>query len=478
MKKYEIKSNQLVISIPSAMLIVAVMMMPLSSSTIAGTQVDEAMQAINPEIAEPFSIDEAKVKANGIDIFRGQHIVLYTDLRDDGRSKDLVKAFDAAVPKWSQVFNIDVAKTKPWKVRAFLIASPADLSRFQTSDLIPNVPSFAAGYQNNHNVWLFSQPGNYYTRHLLLHEGTHAFMQWFTGGYGAPWYSEGSAEMVGLHRWKNSQLTLRYRLQDRSEASDWGRVKIVRRDRMADNTLSLDEVLMIPANAFRDVRFYAWSWAGCEFFRRHPLTKDIFPQLINHTRLDGTGFNAKFRDLLQQSNVDWKRLQDDWVLFINEIEYGYAIERGAISKAQSMGENRFSVAADLGWQTTGIQVKRGQRWDLSASGRYELGALDIQTKSSDSTETKRYKLTSSPGGVTIQYYRGRPLGEFQVGIYHPDGEDANQRTAGLTKFQSVGIGKTIEAHHDGVLCVRVNESPAKLHDNSGSLDVTMKRTKN
>jgi hypothetical protein len=58
-------------------------------------------------------------------------------------------------------------------------------------------------------AWLFIQPSEYFTRHLLLHEATHQFHYLLATGNDAPsaeWYREGLADYMGLHTWDGKQL--------------------------------------------------------------------------------------------------------------------------------------------------------------------------------------------------------------------------------------------------------------------------------
>ncbi len=58
-------------------------------------------------------------------------------------------------------------------------------------------------------AWLFVQPSQYYTRHLMLHEATHQFHYLVATGNEAPaaeWYLEGLADYMGQHTWDGEQL--------------------------------------------------------------------------------------------------------------------------------------------------------------------------------------------------------------------------------------------------------------------------------
>jgi len=152
------------------------------------------MRAINSEVPESFEINEDTVQATGIQRLAGKHITLYTDVRQP-EVNELVSVFDKSISQWCQIFQVEPKRVTHWKMRVILIANSKDTKRFKKAGLIPDqLPKFLAGYQRGPDIWLYLQPGDYYTRHLLLHEGTHAMMQWFLNGHGAPWYSEGGSK--------------------------------------------------------------------------------------------------------------------------------------------------------------------------------------------------------------------------------------------------------------------------------------------
>lgn len=258
------------------------------------------MIKINPNIGAPFAIDERMTTAAGIRKISGQHIDLFTDVPTSPEVDELVDVFDHAIKPWCDYFEIAPETATPWKIRVFLIADAKNPNRFRKSGLMPSeLPDFPAGFQRGHDIWIFHQPGKYYTRHLLIHEGTHSFMQWFLNGYGAPWYAEGIAELLGVHRWNDQELTMGYRLTDRAEAEYWGRVKGIIDDREADQAMTLTDVLNIPTNAFREVRYYGWSWAGCEFFSKHEKTKAAFTDLKQGVSNEPQLFNQNLQPPLQ-----------------------------------------------------------------------------------------------------------------------------------------------------------------------------------
>lgn len=430
----------------------------------------ESMQKINPAIDAPFEIDEQLVLDAGIRKISSQHLDLYTDVREPEKVDELVSVFDDAVDQWCNYFKIEPEKAKNWKLRAFLIADENDPSRFKRAGLMPDdLPNFKAGFQRRHHLWFYLQPGNYYTRHLLIHEGTHAFMLWFLRGYGSPWFGEGMAELFGVHRWSDQKLQLQYRLRDRSEAEYWGRVKRIKDERDAGKAMTLSDVLNIPPTAFLDVRYYAWSWAGCEFFSKHEKTKLEFAQLPKIVDQDSTKFNQHFSQAIQGN---WDELERDWELFVGEMEYGYEIQRGRITNADLLGgrfgsaNSKFKVASDRSWQMTDVRVKQGDRFRITGTGEFIIA-----------NQKKAEPWNCQSNGITIGYYQGRPLGMLHAGILNASAGAASEQVKGLLDPIAIGLTAEITAPSDGILCLRINESPARLDDNQGALEVAVEKLK-
>lgn len=433
-------------------------------------QVDwlSSMRAINPTIGSTFEIDEKLVKTAGIRKISSRHLDLYTDVRIREKVDLLPEVFDDAVDQWCEYFKIDRGKAGNWRIRAFLIADKNDPSRFRNAGLMPNdLPDFKAGFQQRHNLWLYLQPGNYYTRHLLIHEGTHAFMAWFLQGLGSPWYGEGMAELFGVHRWKDRKLQLLYHLRDRSEAEYWGRVKQIKQEHEAGTSMTLSDMLNIPPTAFLEVRYYAWSWAGCEFFSKHEKTREEFSKLPGVTGLDAPTFNQRFTQALQNN---WIEIERDWELFVGEMEYGYDVQRGRVTPAQPLGarfgssKSRFDILASQSWQMTDVKVEQGNRFRISGSGEFVVANAQAPRP-----------WNSQSNGITIKYYRGQPLGMLQAGVLNTAAKTAREQVNGLLNPISIGNTAEFTAATDGILCLRINESPAHLIDNQDGLEVTVEK---
>ena len=68
------------------------------------------------------------------------------------------------------------------------------------------------------------------------------------------------------------------------------------------------------------------------------------------------------------------------------------------------------------------------------------------------------------GGITLEYYRGRPLGRLIAAVQLDD-------DAAPLQAIDIGAGGVIEFGNSGRLLLRINESPTGLHDNLGQLQV-------
>jgi hypothetical protein len=412
------------------------------------------MRRLNPRMPPPLELDAKRIEAQGITAVTGEHLTLYSDLRDEARCRDLVAAFDAAVPQWGSFFGIPGGQLRPWHLVGFLVQ---DRERFKAAGLWPeDLPEFPAGYNLGHHFWIFPQEGNYYTRHLLLHEGTHAFMQWYLGGSGPPWYSEGMAEWLALHRWSEGSLELKARIADRNQVDYWGRPKLIRKALEAGRRMRLDELFDFPNSAFRNVESYAWAWAGCEFLARHPLSAKSFAQLPKFAEDSSAAFS---RDLKRKLKADWDRLELDWQQFVEELDYGILADRLAIRPVEEnaqAAEGTFRLATAWGWQDSGIEVAAGEEKQIEARGRYMIRTGDPPWP-------------CEAGGITIEYYRGRPLGELLVAVL-PEDPKFNEVLVPLP----IGTSRRLTFERAGRLLFRINESPVWLEDNTGELEIRVR----
>jgi hypothetical protein len=404
--------------------------------------------------------NDSRVASSDIRKLTSRHLLLYTDLASDPEIDKLPAVFDQAVPQWAEYFGVDPAKTRDWQVRAFLIG---DRRRFDALGLMPaGNDQFVNGISMGSQLWLYDQPTPYYRRHLLLHEGTHAFMVSFLGGCGPGWYMEGTAELMGTHRLddETGKLTLRVMPQSRTEVPMLGRVKLVRDAVAAGRPLTFPAVMQIDNRQQLGNESYAWTWAAAKFLDAHPRYRDRFQKLRNHV-LDA-GFNSIVK---REYEADWPELLAEWQAFVATLDHGYDFERMAIDfvrgKPLASKAAHATIRADHGWQSSGVWLEAGKSYRASAVGRYQIAV--------DQKDGALQPWPCEPGGVTIEYHDGRPLGML-LGAFVGAGDSAHDTFA---KPIAIGLQATFQPASSGTLYLRVNDSPAALHDNRGTLTVSI-----
>jgi hypothetical protein len=442
-------------------LVAALFLLVCKENFVQAWQVKSGATWSQPVPFPPMEIDLERVRAHGIDVVSGNRLMLLTDCRDRADVNELGTVFGAAIPEWCDYFGIDASETADWKSTGMIIA---DIERFRRAGLVPDdLPHFLAGFQRGGDMWVYLQPGGYYTRHLFLHEGTHAFMQHFLGGVGGPWYTEGMAELLALHSWSAGKIDLQIRLTNRSQAENWGRIKIIRDDYLDGKPMSLDAVFELPGSAFREVRSYAWSWAACEFLSSHTITRNDFPSLSKQVRLPPAEFNQRWLAVIEPHRA---ALDRDWRLFIQELDFGYDVQRSSLANLNPSEKDpfRFALAADRSWQATPISVQAGDHISLRGSGRFIVADEDGTPWPCESN------------GVTIAYYQGKPLGKLMAGVLVGDEGDALTNSAGpISPMLEIEPGRW-RSDRSGVLCFRINESPTKMFDNQGQLTVQVEKS--
>ena len=384
---------------------------------------------------------------------RGKHLALYTDLPPQPAIDKLPHVFDLAVPKWCTYFGIDPQEYDAWRTQGFLMK---EKRRFEAVGLLPeDLPPFRSGYARGAQLWLYEQPTDYYRRHLLLHEGTHAFMYHALGGCGPPWYMEGMAELLGTHAYGDGRITVAYFPASRDEVPMLGRIRMVQDAFKEGRALNLPDILAFDTRKHTDNEAYGWCWAAAAFLDGHPQYRERFRELYRHVA--APNFNRKFAEAYRE---DWPHLIEEWQLFVATLEHGHDVARMAIDftpcKPIDSGTARFTVRADHGWQNTGLRLEQGVPYSVAARGRYQVA---------DQPQI----WWCEPGGVTIRYYDGRPLGMLLAAV-RPD-EGAAGGVTPLIRPVAIGLRKAITPEASGTLYLRINDSAGELDDNAGELEV-------
>jgi hypothetical protein len=389
----------------------------------------------------------------------GKHVRIITDLPLDDELRQLPAIFDAAMPGWRAEFGVKPAATATWRATAYIML---DRQRFQQAGLIPSeVPNFPFGFQYCNDLWVVEQPSAYYRRHLLLHEGTHWFMQRKYGTNGPPWVMEGMAEWLGTHRWDGERLTMGVIPVDKQEVPYWGRITLLQQQLQAGTAPSLETILRYDSTAHQRVEAYAWSWAAVVFLKHHPETKQTFEMLLKQPMKDDASLT---RWLFARLKARWPELRQEWRAFLTDLEYGYDLARGMLSldlqKTAVLDDQpvTLEIAADGGWQSAGVRLEASRTVTIECSGQFGVG-------------TQPDVWVSEPDGVTLEYYQGRPLGMILLTTLAPLAKEPEYSRP----LNVIGVGRGGEyLLEPGELFFRVNESMAGLADNTGTITITIK----
>ena len=399
-------------------------------------------------------IDEVRLLRQGVRRFEGKHSTFYTDLASLESVDELLIVFDLMVPQLCEYFELNPKKYESWKAEIFLVGNA---TTFEKSGALDQVPKLRNGYALRNRIWLRDQPSEYYRRHLLIHEGVHAFMGYAFGRWGPPWYREGTAELLGTHRWVEGQLTLGHLPQNADEVPNWRRIVIVRDDFAKKEGKRIEDVFRLAPEDYDENAAYAWSWGFAAFCEHHPHYRTAFRHTARYLSRPASELSEHFLRLIGEAAAE--RLNDDWVDFVANIDFGYDFHRTRIDdfssgKALSDDGAVVSVRADRGWQNSGLRLEKGQTHELTAEGRFQLGRTP--------------KIWwSEPNGITVRYHRGIPIGTLLAALL-PD-SDADFATPKV-----VGTGVTWSVEQSGTLFFRINDFASELDDNDGNATVNIK----
>ena len=427
------------------------------------------VSAVQPTAAPVRAFDESQASSNGIRKLTGKHLVLFTDVPSSPDVDRLPQVFDEAVPIWCAYFGVDPAKTEGWMARGYLIG---DGRRFEALGLMPpGHDKFENGISMGAEFWLRDQPTPYYRRHLLLHEGTHVFMVSFLGGCGPGWFMEGTAELMATHRLddQSGKLELRIMPRDRGEVPMLGRIKLINDAIAAGRLMTFAAVMKLDNSQQLGNEAYAWCWAAAKLLDTHPRYRDRFRKLKTHV-LD-PAFNDRVR---REFKDDWSNLNAEWEAFINSLDHNYDFERMAIDfrRGESVAVStpqKVEIATDRGWQSSGVRLEAGMSYRITAKGQYQIAVEQV--------DGKARVWPCEPGGVTIEYYRGHPLGML-LGAIVPDSDALPDAKLSFATPAAIGLEATLKPATTGTLYLRVNDSAGRLADNRGTLTVTIQEVPN
>ncbi len=398
---------------------------------------------------------EATARRAGLRVVSGDRLVLATDRppRDGDGIDDLPRIFTAAFERWCDHFQVDAGATAGWRAFGCLMA---DRERFRAVGLLPadgTIPDFANGYCDRNRFWLVDQANPAYRRHLLLHEGVHAFTLTLRSLATPTWYTEGIAELLATHRLEEGTFVPTPIPRHAGEAEQLGRIEAIRQLRISGASPGLAEVFATPPSARHDIPAYAASWAATAMLSGHPAHAETFRQL------EAGPLDARLTERLAElPGWDGERAARDFDAFTDELDHGYDFARSSIEWTDGLPlttRERLTIAADRGWQSSGWSLSKGQRAAFRATGRCQIGRAGA------------IELESEADGISLRWYRGRPAGRLLLAQW------AAPADGGRPRFEVIAEGRAgrFIAATDGVLYLKINEPPGELADNNGGLDV-------
>jgi hypothetical protein len=438
-------------------------MLLVACATLLTLSTYVAAQDVRPDYRRPDQRphhDDVRLRSLGINVIESKRLKLYTDGSVD-RVKSVGPAADALYEALTEYFGpLPPARDRSeFAVTGYLMA---DKQRFRDAGLLPeSLPPFLNGRHRELEFWVNDQDTDYYRRHLILHEFTHCFMYAPDDVHIPTWYREGMAELFGTHA---LDAAGHYHFRVMPDAAEHfaghGRIPLVRSETAAGRWKSLADVERLAPNKFLETTAYAWAWAACAFLDGHPRYSRKFRELGRHTT------SVRF-DSAAQAFFDGggDELRTEWSLFTHELQYGFDLSRAAIQfqpgKPLSVNESARSidVAADRGWQSSGILARAGAEYEVSATGEVSLG-----------TAPKPW--ISQPQGVSIIYSEGRPIGQLLAAIHREPA--APKAEESMLNQLAVGRGSRFTAPCTGTLYFRVNDRWNSLADNDEHYRVTVR----
>ena len=395
----------------------------------------------------------------GMQTVHGKHIVLKADSGSRKSLTDLVESYDAAVPQWERFWKLPPGALDRWRVDAFVMSDPA---RYRDSGDLPAGLNFPFGYAMPGNIWVMRQQSDYYTRHLLLHEGVHALAIDQFDGTGPSWFAEGLAEMLGVHRGSGSQVEVNVVPESRQAVPFWGRFKLLSQRRAENRIPTLDAVMAYPLELNSDVESYGWSWVAIMLLAEYP---EYLPMILAAAK-NGSDRSVGFTQALKQPlTAQWPIVQARWRLLTHTIDYGFewSRERIALSMQDKLWQGKTiqtPIAADRGWQSAGVRFAPGMRVKISAEGQC---TINDQPK----------PWISEPPGVTIHYANGRPLGQLLVCVL-PNTTHEQQQLKPL-RIETVETETEIVVDEHCWLLFRINDDLGDMGNNQGGYLVKIQR---
>ncbi len=205
------------------------------------------------------------------------------------------------------------------------------------------------------------------------HEAVHAYCGLCFGTTGPLWYAEGMAEL-GQY-WRKAEGTLQHRAKNQGVRCHPEVLRYLRstppkpvHEIVADDGRARPGTMGAAGDSWQA---YAWRWALCYLMESNPNYSQRF-QAFGRALLRGQPlqFEQVFAD-------DLAHLEFEYRYFLQHLEPGYRVDLCRWDWQRKFREPPASgldtqVAAQRGWQPSGVEVTAGQRYDFSSSGTWKI----------------------------------------------------------------------------------------------------------
>jgi len=416
-------------------------------------------------------------------VLPGKYVSLHTNVPQSKEILALPAFLDLALVEQAKILVPDMTQRTALlnrlatqeKIRAVLLDNkepPAEvLKQLAKHGYTPK--DFTDGFAVRGNYWVRRQPLFRFMQGIFLHEQVHAIMQRTYGHSGPVWYSEALAESLSRFRFSadGKKLLLGGMPYSKKEIPGFSRIKNLQRIVKERPTIALDDVFRVEmadvperkaepslgnALVLSQEDAYPLYWALGMLLSCDPNYANAFFSAA--TEVNKPDFTIRFRKALGEK-LPLARMQ--WFAFVAAIDYGYDFtsEQFAPAKQKRPTEQGtfFTLDAASGWTNSGVSIRAGQTKQIFARGRFQIA------------KPQGVVWEAEPNGITLRYFRGRPLGELLVAVGPPDGTTGKKNP--FLKVSPAGKKGSITSQQDGVLYFRLNDSPAQLGDNAGSVEV-------
>ena len=192
---------------------------------------------------------------------------------------------------------------------------------------------------------------------IVQHEAVHAYSYYAFGHCGPPWYAEGMAEMGSY--WIEGDTTVtapRYVTE------------YLRRSKPR----TVKEITKGKTGTVGSWQNYCWRWALCHLLATNKnYSKKFRPLGLGMLTKKKGSFSATYG---KQS----RELEFEYSFFLKHVQPGFDVERcswdwdARFRKLKSAKPVRFDIRADQGWQASGVRLEPGQKYKLTADGKWQL----------------------------------------------------------------------------------------------------------